>query len=101
VTRGLELTPDDLVRRAVIQGLACHFRLSIESVELSYLVDFKKYFAPEMDMLRRLEAEGLVELQDDWIVVTPKGRLLVRLVCAVFDRYLRERQARAEYSKVI
>ena len=28
-------------------------------------------------------------------------RLLVRVVCAVFDRYLRTRQARAEYSKVI
>ena len=101
VARGLELTPDDLVRRAVIQGLACHFRLSIESVELSYLVDFKAYFAPEMDRLRRLEAEGLVELQPDWIIVTPKGRLLVRVVCAVFDRYLREREARAQYSKVI
>jgi oxygen-independent coproporphyrinogen III oxidase len=101
VARGLELTQDDLVRRAVIQGLVCHFRLSIESVELSYLVDFESYFAPEMDMLRRLEAEGLVELQSDWILVTPKGRLLVRVVCAVFDRYLREREVRAQYSKVI
>jgi len=101
VARGIELTQDDLVRRAVIQGLACHFRLSIESVELSYLVDFRKYFAPEMASLRRLEEEGLVELQPDWIVVTPKGRLLVRVVCAVFDRYLREREARAQYSKVI
>jgi oxygen-independent coproporphyrinogen III oxidase len=101
VARGIELTQDDLVRRAVIQGLACHFRLSIESVELSHLVDFKEYFAPEMASLRRLEEEGLVELQPDWIVVTPKGRLLVRVVCAVFDRYLREREARAQYSKVI
>jgi oxygen-independent coproporphyrinogen-3 oxidase len=101
VARGLELTQDDLLRRAVIQALACHFRLSIESVELSHLVDFRRYFAPEMERLRRLEAEGLVELQPDWILVTPKGRLLVRVVCAVFDRYLREREARAQYSKVI
>jgi oxygen-independent coproporphyrinogen-3 oxidase len=101
VARGIELTQDDLVRRAVIHGLACHFRLSIESVELSHLVDFRKYFAPEMASLHRLEEEGLVELQPDWIVVTPKGRLLVRVVCAVFDLYLREREARAQYSKVI
>jgi oxygen-independent coproporphyrinogen-3 oxidase len=101
VARGIELTPDDLVRRAVIQALACHFRLSIESIELSYLVDFRRYFADEMRDLRRLESEGLVELQPEWIVVTPKGRLLVRIVCAVFDRYLREREKRAEYSKVI
>jgi oxygen-independent coproporphyrinogen-3 oxidase len=101
VARGIELTQDDLLRRAVIHGLACHFRLSIESVELSHLVDFRRYFAPEMTRLRALEAEGLVELQPDWILVTPKGRLLVRVVCAVFDRYLREREARAQYSKVI
>jgi oxygen-independent coproporphyrinogen-3 oxidase len=101
VARGLELTPDDLVRRAVIQALACHFRVSMESIELSHLIDFKRYFAPELNDLRRLQGEGLVELNDDWIVVTAKGRLLVRVVCAVFDRYLRERETRAQYSKVI
>ncbi len=101
VARGIELTQDDLVRRAVIQALSCHFRVSIESIELAYLLDFATYFAQELRDLRRLEAEGLLELQRDWIVVSPKGRLLVRVVCAVFDRYLREREARAEYSKVI
>jgi oxygen-independent coproporphyrinogen-3 oxidase len=101
VAGGIELSQDDLVRRAVIQALACHFRVSIESIELAYLVDFRKYFAAELEDLRRLEADGLVERRDDWILVTAKGRLLVRVVCAVFDRYLREREARAQYSKVI
>jgi oxygen-independent coproporphyrinogen-3 oxidase len=101
VARGIELSQDDLVRRAVIHALACHFRVSIESIELAYLVDFRKYFAAELEDLRRLEADGLVERRDDWILVTAKGRLLVRVVCAVFDRYLREREARAQYSKVI
>ena len=101
VARGLELTPDDLVRRAVIQALACHFRVSLESIELAYLVDFRSYFAAELKDLRRLQAEGLVDLTDEWITVTPRGRLLVRVVCMVFDRYLREARARASYSKVI
>lgn len=101
VARGIELTKDDLVRRAVIQALTCHFRVSIESIELAYLVNFKTYFSDELGDLRRLAAEGLVELGPDWIVVTAKGRLLVRSVCMVFDRYLRERAARATYSKVI
>ena len=101
VARGIELTPDDLVRRAVIHALACHFRLSIESIELAHLIDFRGYFAEELKDLRRLQDEGLVEMHDDWIIVTSRGRLLVRVVCAVFDRYLRTRQARAEYSKVI
>jgi len=80
VVRGIELTPDDLVRRAVIQALSCHFRVSIESIELAYLVDFRKHFDEELKDLRRLAAEGLVELAPDWIVETTKGRLLVRRI---------------------
>jgi len=101
VWRGMELSADDLVRRAVIQALACHFRVSIESIELAHLVDFRRTFAAELDELKRLEDDGLVEVQPDWIVVTPKGRLLVRAVCMVFDRYLREAQQRAQYSRVM
>ena len=101
VARGLELSPDDLVRRAVIQALACHFRLSIESIEDAYLVNFRSYFAAEMQELRRLQEEGLVDVNDEWISVTPRGRLLVRIICMVFDRYLREARARAQYSRVI
>ncbi|HEY5899612.1 MAG TPA: oxygen-independent coproporphyrinogen III oxidase [Burkholderiales bacterium] len=101
VTRGLQLSQDDLVRRAVIQALACHFRLSIESIEDAYLIDFNSYFAKELKDLRRLQEEGLVDVNAEWISVTPRGRLLVRVVCMTFDRYLREAQARASYSKVI
>jgi oxygen-independent coproporphyrinogen-3 oxidase len=51
--------------------------------------------------LARLADEGLVELVDDGVVVTPKGRVLVRAVCMVFDRYLREKRAGGTYSKVL
>jgi oxygen-independent coproporphyrinogen-3 oxidase len=101
VARGIQLTPDDLVRRAVIQALICQFCLSIESIELAYLVEFDKYFSEELKALKALERDGLVELDPEWIRVTPKGRLLVRSICMVFDRYLRERRERASYSKVI
>jgi oxygen-independent coproporphyrinogen-3 oxidase len=101
VWRGIELTPDDLVRRAVIQALTCHFRLSLESIEISYLIDFRSYFAEELAELQKLADEGLVELQPDWITVTPRGRLLVRVVAMTFDRYLRTSRERARYSKVI
>ena len=101
VQRGLELTADDLVRRAIIQALMCQFRVSIESIELAHLVDFKRSFAAELADLARFEADGLVEVGPEWIVVTARGRLLVRAICMVFDRYLRERERRAAYSRVI
>ncbi len=101
VLRGIELTQDDLVRRAVIQALICHFKLSKESIELAYLIDFDTYFASELADLGPYERDGLVDVDSEWIAVTPRGRLLVRAICMVFDRYLRENRRRAGYSKVI
>ena len=99
--RGIELSPDDLLRRAVIQALACHFSVSKESISIAHLVEFDRYFAAEMADLERLADDGLVELERDWIHVTPRGRLLVRAICMVFDKYLRVRERRAQYSRVM
>jgi oxygen-independent coproporphyrinogen-3 oxidase len=100
VGRGLALTRDDLVRRAVIQALICQFRLFVEPIETSYLIDFADYFSNELEELRLLEQDGLVELRPDRIEVTAKGRPLVRVVCMAFDRHLREGR-RASYSRVL
>jgi oxygen-independent coproporphyrinogen-3 oxidase len=101
VMRGIELSQDDLARRAVIQALACHFAVSKEAISIAHLIDFERYFALELGELKEMEEEGLVELDDEWITVTPRGRLLVRAVCAVFDRYLRADRKRGSYSKLI
>ena len=101
VMRGIELSTDDLARRAVIQALACHFAVSKEAMSIAHLIDFDSYFAAELAELREMEKESLVTINGEWISVTPRGRLLVRAVCMVFDRYLRADRARARYSKII
>jgi len=101
VMRGFEMSPDDLVRRSVIQALMCHFELCKESIETSWLIDFDTYFAQELSELARMEVEGLLEMDRQWISVTPRGRLLIRSIGMVFDRYLRADQERRRYSKVI
>jgi oxygen-independent coproporphyrinogen-3 oxidase len=101
VMRGLELTADDLLRRSIIQALMCHFEISIESIEIAHLIDFASYFAPEIADLREMEKAGLLALDDKWITVLPRGRMLVRAIAMVFDRYLRYDRERARYSKVI
>lgn len=101
VMRGLELTADDLLRRSIIQALMCHFELSIESIEIAHLIDFKSYFAPELEALREMEQAGLLSIDDQWITVHPRGRMLVRVIAMAFDRYLRTDRERARYSKVI
>ncbi|MCX7897734.1 MAG: oxygen-independent coproporphyrinogen III oxidase [Rhodocyclaceae bacterium] len=101
VMRGIELTADDLLRRAIIQALMCHFEVSIESIEIAHLIDFKSYFAPELAALREMEQAGLLTIDDQWITVQPKGRLLVRVIAMAFDKYLRADRERTRYSKVI
>jgi len=101
IMRGMELNADDLVRRAIIQALMCHFELSKESFNIAYLIDFEQYFATEMAELLEYEREGLLEISPQWISVTPKGRMLIRNICMVFDKYLRTRTEHASYSKVI
>ncbi|HMW17770.1 MAG TPA: oxygen-independent coproporphyrinogen III oxidase [Accumulibacter sp.] len=101
VYRGIELNADDLLRRSIIQSLMCHFELSIESIEIAHLIDFQDYFATELDDLQEMVAAGLVRVDDRWISVLPRGRLLVRAIAMVFDRYLRADRQRVRYSKVI
>jgi oxygen-independent coproporphyrinogen III oxidase len=101
VMRGLDMTADDSVRSAVIGALMCHFELSIEAIESSYAINFADYFAPELEELRELETAGLLTLEREWIGITPRGRLLVRAVCMVFDRYLRLDTETVRYSKVM
>jgi len=101
VVRGLALTRDDLVRRAVIMALMCQGHVQFESIELAYLIEFRSYFAKEMEALQGLEEQGLVELEDCGIQVTDKGWFFVRAVAMVFDRYLQTDRTRARFSKII
>lgn len=101
IMRGLELNADDLVRRAIIQALMCHFEIPKESFNIAYLIDFDQYFATELVELKEYEREGLLKISPQWISVTPKGRMLIRNICMVFDKYLRTKQEHARYSKVI
>lgn len=101
VVRGLALSRDDLVRRAVIMALMCQGRLQYESIELSFLIDFKKYFATELEALEELVFSGLVELESNGIQVTSKGWFFVRAIAMQFDRYLQTDRNRARFSKII
>lgn len=100
-SRGIALDMDDLLRRAVIMSLMCHFEVSKEAIETAHLIKFDEYFKPELAALKRFEDEGLVEVTPEWINITPKGKLLVRAVAMNFDRYLRQDERVRRYSKIV
>ena len=88
VQRGIRLSMDDALRRAIIQQLMCQFELPIAAIEQAFPIVFDHHFAAELAALRALQDDGLVQVGPEWISVTMKGRLLIRNVCMVFDRYL-------------
>ena len=101
VVRGLALSRDDIVRRAVIMALMCQGHVAFESIDLAFLIDFKSYFASELEALHQLQEQGLVILESGGLQVTEIGWFFVRAVAMVFDRYLQTDRSRARFSKII
>lgn len=102
--RGLELDRDDEIRADVIQQLMCGGQIDIAAVEGRYDIDFQSYFAEALERLRPLVADGLVTVVGSYIVTTPRGRLLLRIVAMCFDRYLQQQSAaeeRPRFSKAV
>lgn len=101
VARGLALSRDDILRRSVIMALMCQGEVLFESIELAHLLDFRQYFAAEMEQMREMQQQGLVSISDSSIQVTPLGWFFVRGVAMVFDKYLQADRTRARFSKII
>jgi oxygen-independent coproporphyrinogen-3 oxidase len=101
VTRGLALSRDDLIRRSVIMAIMCHGELRYESIELSYMIDFKEYFSHELTLLKEKESTGMLVMEEDGFKVTETGWFFIRAIAMVFDRYLQVDTNRARFSKII
>ncbi|HEY8355510.1 MAG TPA: oxygen-independent coproporphyrinogen III oxidase [Methylophilaceae bacterium] len=101
IVRGLALTRDDVVRRAVIMAIMCQGQVLFESINLAYLIDFRSYFADELRRLESLRQDGLIEMDETGIQVTAAGWFFVRAVAMMFDRYLQADRNRTRFSKII
>lgn len=101
IFRGVELDPDDRLRRDVISELICHGRLDVAAVESAHRVHFAHYFASELAELEAMIRDGLLSVTPEAIQVLAPGRLLIRNICMVFDRYLRQAGAEQRFSRVI
>jgi len=100
VFRGLKMSRDDEIRRAVIMQLICHFHLEFVSIEKRFDIEFSKYFGSEISELVSMQSDGLLQLDANGIVVSDRGILLIRNICMVFDVYIAKKQDQ-RFSKVI
>jgi oxygen-independent coproporphyrinogen-3 oxidase len=99
--RGLALSRDDALRRAVIMAIMCQGRLVFESIESAYLVEFETYFERELQALAPLVALGLLELEPRALQVTAQGWYFVRAIAMVFDRHLQADAQRGRFSRIV
>ena len=100
VDRGIELSDDDLLRREVIMTIMCSVPLVYDALNRAWQIDFFDYFAHELERLQPFQDAGMISIDADALRVTPKGRLFVRAVGMVFDRYLGKPTV-STYSKLI
>ena len=101
IVKGLALSRDDLIRRSWIMAIMCQGHVQYDAFNEAWLIDAKKYFAAELEQLNSLQAQGLVELTDGGLQVTPMGWFFVRGVAMVFDKYLQADRNRTRFSKII
>jgi len=99
LTKVYRLNEDDKIRRAVITRLICDFRLNFVEQSRALNIDFKAYFAKELEFLKPMAQDGLIHLTDTGLDVTASGRLLIRRICMTFDAYIDHSEQR--FSKII
>ncbi|NQU60375.1 MAG: oxygen-independent coproporphyrinogen III oxidase [Rhodospirillales bacterium] len=92
IVRGIALTPDDKLRRAVIEQLMCGMSVDLDETAAHFGASEK--FQSELNTLGLMAWDGLVEIKDRRIHITPEGRPWMRTIAAVFDRYLETGEAR-------
>jgi oxygen-independent coproporphyrinogen III oxidase len=84
--RGIRVSADDRLRRAVIERLMCDFAVDLNG--------HAARLAAELEALEPFRADGLVTIDHGVIRVEPAGRPLIRTICAVCDAHLRRGLAR-------
>jgi oxygen-independent coproporphyrinogen III oxidase len=91
--RGFALTPEDRLRREVIERLMCNLEVDLAAVARRH-GRRPSTFAGALPALAELQKDGIV-VRNDWhLAVTEEGRPLVRAVCAAFDTYLQRSAGR-------
>ena len=101
IRKGIAVDDDDLLRADVIQALMCYDKLSFDEFGKAHDIDFADYFTAEIERLKPLAEDGLIELDLSGVVITQKGRLLLRSIAMVFDRYIDQAQNDKRFSKAI
>jgi oxygen-independent coproporphyrinogen-3 oxidase len=98
--RGVALSPDDRLRRAVIEAIMCDLEVDLRAVAAAHHADPEPLIA-DAAALARFEDDDLVRRTGDTVRVTEAGRPFVRNVAAIFDAYLNPADAAPRHAQAV
>lgn len=84
--KGILLSDEDRLRKAVIMGLMANFSLDIKKIENEFNIDFFTHFKSELAELENLSE--FVSVDNEKIKVNETGTLLIRNIAMCFDEYM-------------
>jgi oxygen-independent coproporphyrinogen III oxidase len=90
VVRGLQLSAEDRLRQAVVAGLFCQGGVDFPTLGAEFGLDWRTHFAPELEGLAPLAADGLVALDAGRLRVTEPGQFFLRNIAVLFDNRTRQ-----------
>ncbi len=96
--RGRTLTDEDRLRRDIIEQLMCNLEVDLAGTAAARNRSLDD-FATELSEIDTLAKHGLVVRHDGTITVAEDARPLLRTICAVFDAYSPNQEAR--YSRAV
>ncbi|MEA3419117.1 MAG: oxygen-independent coproporphyrinogen III oxidase [Campylobacterota bacterium] len=100
--RGVELSEDDELRKAVIMELMANFAIDIKRVEEEFAINFQEYFANALGALQEFVESDLITVTDEKISVSPTGTLLIRNIAMPFDAYMKKYSgSKKSFSKTV
>jgi oxygen-independent coproporphyrinogen III oxidase len=102
IARGLTRTVDDRIRALAIDRIMCTGALVYRDLEKLFQLSFKRYFHDELERLKPLLDDGLIEMTSEGFTVTADGLLFLRAIAKVFDAYLpASKQTRGRFSRIV
>jgi oxygen-independent coproporphyrinogen III oxidase len=97
VARGIELTPEDRLRRAIIEQIMCHMKVDLAAMQQAAGLTLD--LDAEHTALAALADDGLVRLDWPRVTVPEEARPLMRSVACMFDAYLAT--GKAKHSRAV
>ncbi|MDP4116756.1 MAG: oxygen-independent coproporphyrinogen III oxidase [Bacteroidota bacterium] len=101
IAKGYRMNDDDVLRKYVIMRLMCDFELDMSAIENKFSIKFTDYFGWGLNNLKQFEADNLVEVTSNKIIVKDMGKLLIRNIAMNFDGYIERKEDTTKYSKTL